>query len=133
MTWFRKTMLGVMCAVLAACAANPIRQAETVEQRAYAAYGTFVILEETAVRLTAPGSALPVETQRAIVTAAETAQPVVDTLSATLREYEVAKADFAAAKTEAPVFQVVVDKLGDWVTRAEVALSSLRAAVRGRP
>jgi hypothetical protein len=119
-------------AMLAACGANPVRQANTLQQHAYAAYGTFVITEESAVRLTAPGSSLPASAQLAIISGVERAQPVVDTGRDIIAQYEQARADFEAAKIDANAFQVVVDKLGGWVVEAERVVADLLAATRRR-
>lgn len=130
MRWFSRVLLATASLALAACAANPIRQAETLEQRAYAAYGTFVIMEESVVRLTAPGSALPRDVQLAMIGGVERAQPVVDTLNATLREYQTTRADFEAQRVNSTVFDTVVNSLGNWVVRAEGVVNDLKAAVR---
>lgn len=126
----RRAFVAVALLALTSCAANPVRQAETLEQRAYASYGTFVILEESVVRLTAPGSQLPREMQLAMIGGVERAQPVVDTLRTTLNEYQTTRADFEAQRVDATAFDVVVDNLGTWVTRAEGVVSDLKAAVR---
>lgn len=43
--------LVITMAVLAACTANPIKQAETFEQKAYALYGTYAIFQGKAAEL----------------------------------------------------------------------------------
>jgi hypothetical protein len=111
-------------AALQGCAAN-------LEQRAYAAYGTFVIVEEKVAGLTAPTSTLPRETQLKLIQGVERAQPVVDTLVTTLNQYEGARADFEAQRESQPSFMVVVNNLASWTTQAEQLVTQLVEALRG--
>lgn len=116
---------------LSGCAGSPIKVAQTVEQKAYAAYGTFVIVEEQAVKLTAPSSNLSVSQKQAIISATQKAQPAVDTMVVALAKAEAAKADFDAQKIDKPAFQVVVDNLASWVQQATPLVAGLLSAVRG--
>ena len=116
--------------MLASCAASPIRVAQTLEQRAYAAYGTFVIIEEQVVKLTGPQSTLTRDVQLRLISGVERAQPAVDSLLIALQEYETARADFEAQRIDQPAFQVVVNNLSSWVTTAEPLVTSLLAAIR---
>lgn len=83
---------------LAACAdMNPVATAQTPEQKAFAAYGTFVVLKEEAADIAvAPG------TPRAVVQAIATGNRVVTPLARTMvvaaREYVAAKAEIDALK-----------------------------------
>ena len=132
MRWLKQVYVGALLLALSACAANPLRYADTLEQRGYAAYGTFVIAEESVARLTAPGSTLPRDAQLSMIGVAERAQPVVDDLRSTLAEYQTARADFEAQRVEVGAFQTVVNSLNDWVTRAEKVVAELLASTKRR-
>lgn len=114
-----------------ACVNSPIQVAQTVEQKAYATYGTFVIVEEQAVKLTASASTLSPQVKSSIINAMQRAQPAVDTMMSGFNQYQTARADFEAQKIGQPAFQVVVDNLGKWVTQAEPLVTNLQSAVRG--
>ena len=121
----------VAIALLAGCVTSPVQVAQTTEQKAYALYGTFVIVEDQAVKLTAPSSALTPAVKAPIINAVQKAQPVVDSMLAATQKAESAKADFDAKKIDTPAFQIVVDNLGNWVSQAEPLVLSLVTAVKG--
>lgn len=127
----QRSWLLVSIALLAACANSPIKIAQTTEQRAYAVYGTFVIVEEQAVTLTSPASTLSPDVKRAIIAANQRAAPVVDNMRKALSAAEQARADFEAAKTTQPALQVVVDKLAGWVAQAQDLVTALSNATKG--
>lgn len=121
----------VAFALLAGCAGSPVQVAQTTQQKAYALYGTFVIVEEQAVKLTAPTSNLTPAVKTTIINSMQRAQPVVDSMLAANQKAEAAKADFEAKKLDQPAFQIVVDNLGNWVAQAEPLVTSLVSAVKG--
>ena len=127
----RHVWLVASALALTACAGSPIRIAQTVEQKAYATYGTFVIAEEQAVKLSAPASTLSPVVKGQIIVAFQKAQPAVDTMMKGLNAAEQAKADFDAQKIDKPTFQVVVDNLGGWVAQAAPLVATLVSAVKG--
>ncbi len=127
----RNILLAGLALALTACAASPIKVAQTTEQKAYAAYGTFVIIEEQAVKLTAPSSNLAPSTKAQIIAGVQKAQPAVDTMLKALNDAEAAKADFDAQRIDKTKFQVVVDNLGGWVQAATPLVASLVSIVRG--
>lgn len=121
-----------VASLFTACASTPIGVAQTLEQRAYAAYGTFVIIEEKAAELTGTSSKLSRRSQLQIINGIQSAQPVVDDLQKSLAAYETARADFEAQKIDQPAFQVVVNNLASWVKTAEPLIASLLSATRGK-
>ncbi len=129
--WWRRSVALAATLVLTACVGSPIRIAQTVEQKAYATYGSYVIVQEQAVKLTTPSSTLPAATKVKIVEAFKKAQPAVDTMLKGLNSYEQARGDFETQKIQKPAFQIVVDNLANWVTQAQVLIADLSAAVRG--
>ena len=127
----RNLWLAATALALTACAGSPIKVAQTVEQKAYATYGTFVIIEEQAGKLTSASTSLPPDVKRQIIAAAQKAQPAVDTMLVALSKAESAKADFDAQKIDKSTFQVVIDNLGSWVQQATPLVASLVSVVRG--
>jgi hypothetical protein len=127
----RSLVVVALVGVLSACAGSPIKVAQTVEQKAYATYGTFVIFEEQAVKLSAPSSNLAPATKAQIINGVQKAQPVVDTMLKSLRQAEQARVEFDAQKIDKPAFQVVVDNLGNWVQQATPLVASLVTVVKG--
>lgn len=127
-TWLQFTILSL---ALQACASvNPIAQAETTEQRAYAVYGTYVIMQEQAAVLVSSGD-LPNSAVLAIADADERAQPVLDSLLLTYREYLSVKAEFDAGRAEQGTLLTVLENVNSWIERAVPLVNNLTAAVEG--
>lgn len=95
---------------LSACASNPFNTAQTVEQKAAALYGQFVIAEQAARDVVCPNHAerradptvnckptAPAGVVRAIATVDAIAKPLADTLAVAGRQYSTAKAEVEAA------------------------------------
>lgn len=117
--------------VLTACAGSPIKVAQTVEQKAYAAYGTYVITSEHAAQLTSPQSTVAAPVKVAIIKAAQQSQPVVDSMLKGFQQYQTARADFEAQKIDQPALLVTVNNLNSWVTQAQTVIANLVTAVKG--
>lgn len=131
----RAFMLGVavisVVALLGGCAALPMAKAKTLEQKAYAAYGTFVIVQEQVVELTSDASSLSPNAQLALINAVESAQPTVDALIVALAEYQTARFDFERDRIEKGAFAAVVENLDNWVTRATPIVRGLVTDAEG--
>lgn len=117
--------------MLTACAGSPIKTAQTVEQKAYAAYGTYVITSEHAAQLTAPTSTVAAPVKLAIIQAAQKSQPVVDSMLKGFQAYQVARSDFDAKKIDQSALSVTVSSLDSWVTQAQAVITNLVVAVKG--
>lgn len=125
--------VGIVLAVaLGACAALPMAKAKTLEQKAYAAYGTFVIVQEQVVNLTSDASALSPNAKLALINAVESAQPTVDSLVIAINEYQTARFDFEMDRLEKGSFAAVVENLDEWVTRATPIVRNLVAQTEAR-
>jgi hypothetical protein len=111
-------------------AANPVARAETVEQKAYATYGTFVIIEEQAAKLVSSGQ-IPDRAVRAIASADARAKPVADSLLDALMEFEQIRDEFEAGGTGEARYVAAVDNLNDWIARAGPLINNLVSAVKG--
>jgi hypothetical protein len=125
--------LSIMVAVLAvyACSIiNPVSKAETTEQRAYAAYGTFVIFEEKAVELVESGT-LPDDIALAIIDADERAKGVADSLLDATWEFIKVRDQLAAGETTQEQLDIAVANLDSWINRAVPLINGLGTAVTG--
>jgi hypothetical protein len=120
----------VMLALQACAASNPIAKAETTEQRAFATYGTFVIIEEQAAKLVSSGT-IPDSAIRAIGRADAQAKPVADSLLDATLEFTVIKAEYEAGGTGEEKFVRAMNELNAWVERARPLIANLISAVRG--
>lgn len=127
----KRLALVAMALAVTACAGSPIKIAQTVEQKAYAAYGTYVITQEHAAELTSPTSTLSQTVKVAIIQAAQRTQPVVDSMLKGFQQYQAARADFDAQKIDQPTLNVAVNNLDSWVTKASAVIGDLIVAVKG--
>jgi hypothetical protein len=123
--------LTVVVLALQACAVtDPIQKAETTEQRAFATYGTFVIIEEQAAKLVSSGQ-IPDSAVRAIGRADAQAKPVADSLLDATLEFTVIRVEYEASGRGEDRFVRVMNELNGWVDRARPLIANLISAVRG--
>jgi hypothetical protein len=128
---FQTFYLLAIVLLLQACAgANPISKAETTEQRAFATYGTFVIIEEQAAKLVSSGQ-IPDSAVRAIARADAQAKPVADSLLDATLEFIVIRSEYEAGETAERRFVSAMDSLNNWVERVRPLIANLITAVRG--
>ena len=116
---------------LQGCASvNPIAAAETAEQRAYAAYGTFVIFQEKAVDLVGEESISSAVRLR-IIAAEERAKPVADSLLDAYVTFLAVKAEFNAGNTSQERYVAAATSLDDWITRLAPMVNELIRTLQG--
>lgn len=116
---------------LQGCAStNPIAAAETAEQRAYAAYGTFVIFQEKAVDLVGEES-ISSNVRLRIIEAEERAKPVADSLLDAYVEFLAVKAEFNAGNTTQERLVAAATSLDDWVARLAPMINELIRTLQG--
>lgn len=109
----------VMVFVMVGCESiNPVGKAETLEQRAFAVYGTYVIFAEQAADL-AENDALPRSVRLALVTAEERASPVINSLLNAVQDLQALNS--STTRTS----------LDSWVDRALPLVNDLVRSVRG--
>jgi hypothetical protein len=122
----------LLCAfALAGCqGANPIKAAETNEQRAYAAYGTFVLVQEKAADLVEQPN-IPRNVKLRIIGAEERAKPVADSLLDAYTEFLIVRAEFEAGQTSEERFIIAANSLDNWVTQLVPLLNELIRNVKG--
>jgi len=105
--------------VVASCASiNPVGKAETLEQRAYAVYGMYVVFAEKAADL-AENDALPDSVRLGLVTAEERASPVVASLLAAAEDMQTLNNSTTRTSLEA------------WIDRALPLINDLVRSVKG--
>jgi hypothetical protein len=125
-------LLGVLCVLLLAlmmqgCATltGPTDAAETVEQKAFALYGTYVVFEERAADLIRNPD-VPNEAKQAIQDAAVPAKPVADSVLELVLAAEGVSDEFEDSEDD---LLLVSMRLEAWIAEFEPLLASLIAAV----
>jgi hypothetical protein len=119
-----------MIALVGCKSANPIAAAETTEQRAYAAYGTYVIFAEKAADL-AERPDIPNSAKLRLIQAEERASPVMNTLLDLIGEYETIRAEVDAGTTSSERLVIVSNNLNSWINRVIPLINTLASAVKG--
>jgi hypothetical protein len=117
--------------IMTGCASsNPIKAADTAEQKAYAAYGTFVIFQEKAVDL-AELDTVSNSIKLRIIDAENRAKPVADSLLDAINEYNVIRAEVDAGETSSDRLVVVSNNLNSWINRLMPLVNELVRNVKG--
>lgn len=111
------------------CASNPVAAAQDSEQRAYALYGTFVIVEEQAAKLISSPQ-VPNQIVSAIKLADSRAKPSADALVQAVRDYDDASHQLKAGSGSADKVNIASANLLKWVSQAQTDVSALVAAVK---
>lgn len=128
----RKVGLGLVAAfALAACALNPVNQAETVEQKALAAYGSLVIGVEQIAKLVQPGT-LPDSVQRCLISVGESAGSIAKQGLAAYNAAQDARSKFQTDAAEQGRVMAAVGSLDRWITEAGPVVDKLPSAVKPR-
>jgi hypothetical protein len=121
----------VIMLLLQSCAVtDAMAKAETIEQRAFAAYGTFVIIEEQAAKLVSSGQ-IPNSAVRAIGRADAQVKPVADSMLDAALEFTVIRVEYEAGGTGEEKFVRTMNELNGWVERVMPLIANLITAVRG--
>ena len=109
----------VMGFALVACESiNPVGKAETLEQRAYAVYGTYVLFAEKAADL-AENDALPRSVRLGLVNSEERASPVVTSLLNAMQDMQALNNSTTRTSLES------------WIDRALPLINDLVRSVKG--
>ena len=117
--------------LMAACLfTHPVTRADTVDQRAYAAYGTYVIFVEKAAHLVERPD-IPISMKLQLIEAEERASPVATGLLRTVREYETLRATIVIGVVTEERLVVVSSQLNHWVNRLLPLIDNLIRTVRG--
>lgn len=128
---FATAFLVVAAAALTACGSlNPLARAQTVEQKAYATYGQFLIVEEQAAALVQEES-VPASAKQAIARADAVAKPVADKLLAAVLAVDQVRDDIAAGKSTEEKLLIATANLQKWHDEVLPLVHDLASAVKG--
>jgi len=98
-TYLRAIVLAVALALAGCSTADPLKTAQTLEQKAFALYGTFVVYEEAGAEMILD-PAVPDSVKVVIQQADSVAKPAADILVTVARETSVARAELALIPSE---------------------------------
>jgi len=115
---------------LAACASNPTSVATDAEQKAFAAYGTFVVFEEAGAKLVSDPT-VSATVKSAIVAADAKAKPTADALLKAAQDYIAAQATVKAGGSQ-NVLTTASANLATWTLQAENDVTALVSAVQSK-
>lgn len=103
-----------LAVALSACATiNPIGTAQTAEQKAYAAYGTFVVFEEEAAKLV-QSSEVPPDVKENLKRADAVAKPAADALVAAARQVLMVRKQLESGATTDDKLRLAIENLNRW-------------------
>lgn len=111
-------LIVVLLGITACASVNPVGKAETLEQKAYAVYGTYVVFAEKAADL-AENDALPRSVRLGLVNAEERASPIVVSLLNAVEELQVLNNSTTRTSLES------------WIDRALPLINDLVRSVKG--
>lgn len=124
-------LLVVVAVALQACASlNPVSHAKTTEQRAYALYGEFVVIEEQAA-VAAQSADVPSAVRQSIVAADVVAKPIADELLKTAVLVKSIREDFAQGQSSEEKVVIATASLQKWYAALAEQLPKLADALRG--
>ena len=131
LTFLKTIVITLLLVFVTACSAiNPVGKADTVEQKAYAAYGTYVIFAEKAADLVERPD-LSTSVKLKLIEAEERASPIVKQLLGTTQEYAAIQAEVAAGTTSEERLLIVSGQLNNWVNRLLPLIDNLIRTVKG--
>jgi hypothetical protein len=116
--------------ILPGCKNAPVQQAETVEQKAYALYGTYVIFQEKAAELV-QNSATPENVKQALRDADRVAYPLAESLVEASLEVEAIREQIASGLTTEERLTIAISNLSTIYFSAAPKLLAVVAAVKG--
>lgn len=120
-----RTPVLAVIAMLAACTSSPDPQTLTLEQKAFKAYGTFVVLEEQAARIYSDAS-VPADIKAQIQMADSVAKPAADSM---LAAAEAVKALRDAGAATGPELDAATQALQAALTEALTRIVQLRKLI----
>ncbi len=133
----RPLMLAFLLAVAApvvlmlpGCKNTPVQQAETIEQKAYALYGTYVIFQEKASELV-QDSTTPENVKQALRDADKVAYPLAESLVDASLEVEAIRQQIATGLTTEAKLTLAISNLSTIYFSAAPKLLAVVAAVKG--
>jgi hypothetical protein len=116
--------------LVSGCQNAPVQQAESVEQKAYALYGTYVIFQEKAAELV-QDSTTPEGMKQTLRDADRVAYPVAESLVDAVVEVESIRQQVAAGMTPEEKLTLAISNLSTIYFSAAPKLLAVVAAVKG--
>lgn len=120
----------ILCSIFSGCQHNPLKAAETAEQKAFALYGTFEVAETLAAKLVLAPE-VPANVKQALRKADREAKPAADALLAAAEEVILIKRQLAAGETSEQKLQIASSNLLMWYTTARPKILHLIQVVEG--
>jgi hypothetical protein len=114
---------------LAACSVNPFRTAQTLEQKADAMYGSFVIAQKQAVAIVRDPS-VPDSVKRALAEADAAAKPLADDLYEAILEFSAIQREVASGVTPQDRLLLASARLNDLITKLAPLIQNIRTHLR---
>lgn len=108
---------------------NPVRAAETSEQRAYALYGSFIVYEEAATKLIQDPE-VPESLKDGIRELDSVTKPVADSLIDAAVTVLQIRAEVAAGETDRERLIIAIENLDRYINEAAPRIKALGTAVR---
>lgn len=125
-------LLGAAALITGCGSLNPLASARTLEQKSYAAYGSFVIFEEQGAKLI-QSAEVPNGVKRAIQDADRRAKPAADSLKAAADSVIAAKRQVEAGTSDKEKLRIAASNLSKWYADAAPKIKCLISAVEGKP
>lgn len=127
----RAFLFSLLCVAAAACVVtNPIKTANTVQQKAYATYGTFVVFEELAAKVVSTGGVSD-RVKSDIAKADAVAKPTMDLLLTAVQAVDTLQVQLAAGQTTPEKLTAAVLALNTLLAQATPQVNDLVKAVQG--
>ena len=120
----------VLLASVSACAVNPHKTAQSLEQQGDAAYGELVIGKEQGAKILQDESVSDVA-KRPIAQLIVDAKPVTDGLQDTLILYSEVKVEISTGASTQDKLAVVDRDLSGWIAKAKPLIADLFKAIAG--
>jgi uncharacterized protein (UPF0147 family) len=116
---------------LTACGTlNPLSHAQTIEQKAYALYGEFVVVEEQAA-VAVQDANVPKNVRSSIAAADAAAKPVADELLKSAAAVKGIRDELAAGHSTEEQLVIATASLQRWYNELSQQLPRLAAALKG--
>jgi hypothetical protein len=114
--------------LLAACPSNPLKTAETPEQKADAVYGSYAIAVEQGAKLLQDAT-ISDEVKRPIAEAMVAAKEPANSFQDALIQYSTIRAQLAAGETSQERLVIAQQNVHRWLLEAKPLIDKLIAAV----
>lgn len=120
----------VLLTAFACSTAGPVKEAETVEQHAFALYGTYVIYQQQAAELMGREQ-VPDSVKRKIQEIDARAHPIARSVSVSAREVLRVRREFEAGRAEEGVLLAALRNAERWTNELRPVLAEFLTAIEG--